>query len=151
MSGIAVHADAESAAPADEVFAVLTDWPRHAEWMPFTEARGGHGVGAELEGWTGVGPLGFTDTMVITGWRPGRRVTVRHTGRLVRGEAFFDVAPLPGGGSRIRWAERLDLPLGPLGRAGWIAAGPAFRAFMALGLRRLARLAEADGTVVPLR
>jgi hypothetical protein len=69
-------------------------------------------------------------------------VTVRHTGRLVRGEAFFDVAPLPGGGSRIRWAERLDLPLGPLGRAGWLAVGPVVRGLMTVGLRRLARLAE---------
>jgi hypothetical protein len=144
MSGVAVHAGAASAAPAERVFAVLTDWPRHAEWMPFTRAHGGHEVGAELVGWTGIGPVGFTDTMVITDWRPGRRVTVRHTGRLVRGEAFFDVSPLPDGGSRIRWAERLDLPLGPLGRAGWLAAGPPVRALMALGLRRLARLAE-DG------
>ncbi|MFI0353527.1 SRPBCC family protein [Actinomadura sp. 9N407] len=144
MSAIAIHADAESAAPADQVFAVLTDWPRHAEWMPFTRAEGGHEVGAELVGWTGIGPVGFSDTMVITGWRPGRRVTVRHTGRLVRGEAFFDVAPLPGGGSRIRWAERLDLPFGPLGRAGWLAAGPVVQGLMTLGLRRLARIPEAE-------
>ncbi|GAA3943439.1 SRPBCC family protein [Actinomadura viridis] len=142
MSRVAIHADADAQAPAEQVFAVLTDWPRHDEWMPFTKARGGHGVGAELEGWTGVGPLGFTDTMVITDWRPGRRVAVRHTGRLVRGEAFFEVTPLPGGGSRIRWAECLDLPLGPLGRAGWLAAGPVIGAFMGLGLRRLARVSS---------
>ena len=141
MSRVAIHADAVSSAPAERAFAVLTDWPRHDEWMPFTTARGGHGVGAGLEGWTGVGPVGFRDTMVITEWRPGRWVRVRHTGGVVRGEAFFETAPLPGGGSRIRWAEAIDLPLGPLGRIGWLAAGPVIGAFMRQGLRRLAELA----------
>ncbi|MBW8481373.1 SRPBCC family protein [Actinomadura parmotrematis] len=148
MSRVAIHAEASSAAPPDVLFAVLVDWPRHAEWMPFTRAEGGHGVGADLAGWTGVGPVGFLDTMVITGWRPGRRVAVRHTGRVVRGEAYFAVEPLAGG-SRIVWAEAVDLPLGPLGRAGWIVAGPVVKAFMGLGLRRLAALAARD--VGPVR
>jgi len=142
VSRVAVHAEAAAPAAAEDVFAVLTDWPRHAEWMPFTRARGGRGEGAALVARTGVGPVGVTDTMVITEWRPGRRVAVRHTGRIVRGEAFFAVAPLPGGGSRITWAERLDLPLGPLGRAAWLVAGPVVRAFMGVALRRLARLAR---------
>lgn len=142
MSRVAIHADAESSADAGRVFAVLTDWPRHAEWMPLTGAEGGHEVGAEVVGRTGIGPVGFRDTMVITQWRPGRKVAVRHTGKVVRGEAFFEVTPLPEGGCRIRWAERLDLPFGPLGRIGWLAAGPVIRAFMGLGLRRLARLSE---------
>ncbi|WP_433327645.1 SRPBCC family protein [Spirillospora sp. CA-294931] len=148
MSQVAVHAEAMTPVSAERLFDVLTDWPRHADWMPFTSARGGHEVGAELEAWTGVGPVGFLDTMVITEWTPGRRVAVRHTGKVVRGEAFFQVTPLPDGGSRILWAERVDLPLGVLGRAGWLAAGPVVRAFMGLGLRRLTRLAE---TVVPIR
>ncbi|MQY03638.1 SRPBCC family protein [Actinomadura macrotermitis] len=141
MSRVAVHAEASGPASAERVFAVLTDWPRHDEWMPFTRAEGGRGHGAEVRGWTGVGPLGFLDTMVITDWRPGRRVAVRHTGRVVRGEAWFRVEPLPDGGSRIVWAELVELPLGPLGRAGWLVAGPVVRAFMGLGLRRLSRLA----------
>ncbi|QXJ24548.1 SRPBCC family protein [Actinomadura graeca] len=139
MSVVAVHAEAVSDAPPERLFEVLTDWPRHAEWMPFTSAEGGREEGAELRAWTGVGPVGFLDTMVITDWRPGRRVAVRHTGRVVRGEAWFTVRP-EGSGSRVVWAERVDLPLGPLGRAGWLVAGPAVRAFMGLGLRRLAAL-----------
>jgi hypothetical protein len=142
VSRVAIHADAESSAGADRVFEILTDWPRHAEWMPFTSAEGGHEVGAELVGWTGAGPVGVRDTMMITQWRPGRKVAVRHTGPIVRGEAFFEVTPLPDGGCRVRWAECLDLPLGALGRIGWLAAGPMIGAFMRLGLRRLARLAE---------
>ena len=125
-------------ATAERVFDVLTDWRRHREWMPFTRAEGGTGVGVTVKGWTGLGPLGFLDTMTITEWEPGRRVAVAHTGRLVRGEGWFTTLPLPGGGSAIRWGERLDPPLGPL----WPLASPAFRVFMRTGLRRLARLAE---------
>jgi hypothetical protein len=142
VSTVVVHAEAVSAASADRLFDQLTDWPTHAEWMPFTNAEGGHEVGADLRAWTGVGPIGFVDTMVITDWRPGRRVAVRHTGRVVRGEAWFRVVP-EGTGSRVVWAERVDLPLGPLGRAGWLVAGPVVKAFMRLGLRRLAALSEA--------
>ncbi|MFI0483774.1 SRPBCC family protein [Actinomadura sp. 9N215] len=141
MSRVAVHAEAVSSASADRLFDVLTDWPRHAEWMPFTSAEGGRKAGDELRARTGVGPVGFLDTMVITDWRPGSRVAVRHTGRVVRGEAWFKIVP-EGTGSRIVWAERVDLPLGPLGRAGWLVAGPVVKAFMRLGLRRLAVLSE---------
>lgn len=143
MSQVAVHAEAVSGAPPERVFEVLTDWPRHAEWMPFTRAEGGREAGAALEAWTGIGPVGFLDTMVITDWRPGERVAVRHTGRVVRGEAFFQVTPVDGGGSRVVWAERVDLPLGVLGRAGWLVAGPLVRAFMGVGLRRLSVLSQA--------
>ncbi|TDD65821.1 SRPBCC family protein [Actinomadura darangshiensis] len=142
MSVVAVHAEAVSTAPPERVFAVLTDWPRHAEWMPFTRAEGGDKPGDELRAWTGIGPVGFTDTMVITDWRDGRRVAVRHTGRVVRGEAFFKVVP-EGSGSRVIWAERIDLPLGAFGRAGWLVAGPVVKMFLGIGLRRLAVLSQA--------
>ncbi|MFB4310551.1 SRPBCC family protein [Actinomadura sp. GTD37] len=142
MSRVAVHAEAVSGAPPERVFEVLTDWPRHAEWMPFTSAEGGDKTGDEVRAWTGVGPVGFVDTMVITDWRAGRRVAVRHTGRVVRGEAWFKVVP-EGSGSRVVWAECVDLPLGLLGRAGWLVAGPVAKAFLTLGLRRLAALSEA--------
>jgi polyketide cyclase/dehydrase/lipid transport protein len=141
LSGVLVTADADAAASAERTFEVLTDWPRHGEWMPLTTARGGHEVGAALEARTGVGPIGFLDTMIITEWSPGRRVAVRHTGRVVRGEAWFEVTPRAEGGCTVVWAERLELPLGTLGRAGWLVAGPISRWFMRLGLRRLARLA----------
>ena len=144
MSRVAVHAEVVSGVPAKRVFEVLTDWPRHAEWMPFTRAEGGHEVGAPLEGWTGIGPVGFTDTMVITEWIPGQRVTVEHTGNLVRGDAWFEVTPVRDG-CKILWVERVDLPLGVLGRVGWLVAGPVVRFFMKLGLRRLSEVAGRTG------
>ncbi|GAB2819470.1 SRPBCC family protein [Actinocorallia aurea] len=131
--------EAHSAASAERVFAVLTDWPRHGEWMPLTRATGGLGVGAVVEGWTGLGPVGFLDTMRITAWEPGRRVAVAHTGRLIRGEGWFTTTPLPDGGCLIGWGESLDPPVPAV---VWRAGSPLFRAFMRRGLTRLARLAE---------
>jgi uncharacterized protein YndB with AHSA1/START domain len=130
--------------PAEDVFALLTDWARQRDWMPFTRAEGGSGVGAQVRAWTGVGPLGFWDTMEITEWEPGRRVATRHTGFLVRGTAWFETEPLASGGSTIVWVERLAPPFGIVGKVVWPLVGPGLRSFMLVGLRRLVRLAERE-------
>ncbi|MEV5711355.1 SRPBCC family protein [Actinoallomurus sp. NPDC052274] len=142
MSRVAVHASVDVPATAERVWNVLVDWPRHSEWVPLTRAEGGAGDGASVEAWTGVGPVGFLDTMVISEWLPPHRVLVRHTGGLVRGEGRFDLLDLPGGRCRVTWAELLDLPLGPLGRAGWFAVGPAARLMLRTSLHRLASMFE---------
>jgi hypothetical protein len=110
--------------------------------VPFTRAEGGAAEGESVEAWTGVGPVGFLDTMVISEWKPPTRVAVRHTGRLVRGEGRFDLLDIPGGRCRVTWAELIDLPLGPAGRVGWIAVGPLARLMLNTSLRRLAKLFE---------
>jgi uncharacterized protein YndB with AHSA1/START domain len=132
------------AAPVQEVWAATTDWERQSAWMIGTRVRGteggGQGVGGRIEAWTGVGPLGFLDTMVITEWEPPHRCVVKHTGRLVRGGGAFEVAEHPDGGSILTWSEDLDLPGGLVGRLGW----PAVRPFARIGLERsLAKLAAA--------
>jgi hypothetical protein len=142
MSRVAVHASADAPATAEQVWSVLVDWPRHADWVPFTRAEGGSAPGEDIEAYTGVGPIGFLDTMVIEEWRPPTRVEVRHTGRLVRGAGRFDLLDLPGGRCRVTWSELIDLPLGPLGRVGWIVAGPLTRLMLHTSLRRLAKLFE---------
>jgi uncharacterized protein YndB with AHSA1/START domain len=139
---VAVHAAVDVEAPAERVWEVLVDWQRHGEWVPFTRAEGGAEEGASVEAWTGVGTVGFLDTMVISGWEPPTRVTVRHTGRLVRGEGRFDLLDLPGGRCRVTWSELVDLPLGAVGRAGWIAVGPFARLMLRTALGRLAKLFE---------
>jgi hypothetical protein len=98
------------------------------------EVRVGDGasVGSELAAWTGTGPAGFWDTMVITRWDPPYRVDVTHTGKVVKGTGTMEVVALPGGRSRFVWSEELDLPLGLVGRAGWPIARPA----VLLGVRR---------------
>jgi uncharacterized protein YndB with AHSA1/START domain len=133
-------------APAEAVFAALTDWPAQGRWMVGTDVRtvGGAAqeVGGRLEAWTGLGPLGFLDTMTITRWDPPYRVDVLHTGRVVRGTGTMEVVALPEGRSRMIWAEDLDLPLGALGRVGWRLVRPGFAAGVKRSLRELARLVE---------
>ncbi|MBG0833090.1 SRPBCC family protein [Planomonospora sp. ID67723] len=139
---ISVSVEAE-ASPA-RVFAVLTDWPRHDEWMVLTRARvtagDGRSPGSRLAAFTGVGPVGFLDLMEIVEWDPPAAVAVRHAGRLVRGTGIFRVLPRQGGGSTIIWEEELDLPFGPVGRAGWPLLRPVCEALFRLSLRRLADL-----------
>lgn len=139
----------EVAASPERVFAVLADWERQHEWMLLTRARvthgDGRGAGSGITAFTGIGPVGFHDTMEITRWEPPHTVEVRHTGRVVRGTGAFRVRPGPGDGATVRWEEHLEPPFGPLGRLGLPVAGPVFTAFLRLSLRRLARLCERTG------
>ena len=126
----------------------MVDWDRQSQWMLGTTARatvnGGIGLGGGIEAFTGIGPLGFRDPMVITEWEPPWRCTVRHTGRVVRGTGAFEVFSLPGDRSRVVWSEQLDLPLGRLGQLGWPLAKPALVAGVRASLTKLARSVETD-------
>jgi carbon monoxide dehydrogenase subunit G len=121
------------AAPPEAVWAALTDWSRQGEWMLGTRtgvvSGDGHSVGSRLWGFTGLGDVGFLDVLEITEWAPPARCRARHRGRLMRGEAVFEVTA-SGSGALVRWTERLALPAGLLGPA------------LAWGMRRsLCRLA----------
>jgi carbon monoxide dehydrogenase subunit G len=127
-------------AQPEQVWRAAVDWPRQREWIWATQVRGGHGAGAEVTGWTGIGPVGFTDPMVITEWDPPRRCAVSHTGRVVRGTGVFEVSPA-GTGSRVRWVEDVQLPLPPLlGRVAGRLAAPLAAWGLRSSLRRFARL-----------
>jgi uncharacterized protein YndB with AHSA1/START domain len=134
-------------APVGAVWDAVVDWERQSEWMLGTVVRAttndGVGLGGGIEAYTGFGPLGFLDTMVITEWEPPHRCTVLHTGKVVRGRGVFEVFALPGGRSRFVWSEELDLPLGRLGRFGWPLAKPALAAGVRHSLGKLARTVEA--------
>jgi carbon monoxide dehydrogenase subunit G len=136
---------AEVSAPAQAVWELLTDWEQHDRWMMLTKASGGRAEGASIRAFTGIGRVGITDAMTVVVWEPPRRCVVRHTGRVVRGSGAFEVAELAPDRSRIVWSEWLDLPLGPLGRLGWLLVRPLARLGVARSLRRLARLVEAAG------
>ena len=129
------------AAPVEDTWRAAVDWDRQGEWMLGTRVSGGHGLGAEIEAFTGVGRLGFLDTMEITAWEPPHRCEVLHTGRVVRGTGVFAVEERPGG-SRFVWGEHLVLPLGALGRVGWLLVRPLFRAGLRHSLDRFARHVE---------
>ncbi|MFD1150092.1 SRPBCC family protein [Saccharothrix hoggarensis] len=97
------------AAPPATTWAALTDWERQGEWMLGTTVRVTSGDGASegsgLAAFTGVGRLGFTDTMRITAWEPPVRCAVAHTGRLVRGTGEFVVVPRGDARSEFVWSE----------------------------------------------
>lgn len=130
-------------APPRVVWDAVTDWPRQSDWMLGTTvsatANEGVGVGGGLEAFSGIGRLGFLDTMVITEWQPPWRCVVRHTGDVVKGLGIFEVFAIPAGRSRLVWAEELDLPLGILGRIAWPAVRPSFAWGVSRSLHKLAR------------
>jgi carbon monoxide dehydrogenase subunit G len=118
-------------APVQAVWDATTDWERQTGWMAGTRVRGtangGRGVGGGIEAWTGIGPVGFLDTMVITAWEPPHRCLVEHTGRLIKGTGAFEVAEAgeaDEGASTLTWIEDVELPLGVLGRLGWLLLRP---------------------------
>lgn len=133
-------------APREAVFAAFSQWGEQGRWMLGTrvEVRTGDGrsVGSELAAWTGAGPVGFWDTMVITRWEPPYRVDVLHTGRVVRGTGTMEAVALPDGRSRFVWGEGLDLPLGRVGRLGWPVARPVFLAGVQRSLVAFGSLVE---------
>ena len=141
---VAVEVDAPSAAVWDYV----TDWERQGEWMLGTRVRvtggDGRGVGTTLRAVTGVGPLGVVDTMEVVEFVvpaddvPGR-AAVRHTGKVIRGEGYFEVVPLGSDRCRFTFTELVDLPLGALGRLGWPLARPVLKAGFDASLRRMAK------------
>jgi hypothetical protein len=133
------------AAPAEQTWAAVTDWPTQGEWMLGTRveatAQDGQGVGGALSAFTGIGRLGFLDTMTITAWEPPHRCDVLHTGRVVRGTGSFVVRVTGTASSELVWREDLDLPLGRVGWLGWQLVRPVFAAGVRVSLRRFARFA----------
>ena len=138
-SPLDVTAQVRVPAEAGRVWQLATDWSRQREWIWATRVRGGQGVGAAVTGWTGIGPVGFTDTMVITEWDPPRRCVVEHTGRLIRGAGIVEVHA-DGAASEFRWTEQLRLPL-PAGLGGLVArvARPLAERALTSSLRRFAQ------------
>ncbi|WP_092557018.1 hypothetical protein [Actinoplanes derwentensis] len=139
-------------APATITWSTLTDWPRHAGWVPLTTVGvttdRPDGVGAGFVARTGVGRLAFDDPMTVTVWqppggdapgdRPGR-CEVQKRGDFIRGRAWFTVTPLAGGHSHVVWGE--DVTVWPHRLARFTA--PAFtvigRVGFAATLRAMAR------------
>lgn len=141
-------------APAEATWSVLTAWERQSEWALLTTTRGigptgGHAVGEQVHAFTGVGRLGFLDTMEVQAWDPPRRCRVRKTGRVVRGAAEFVVTPLSDARSLVTYHAEVVVPGGRLGRLAW----PAVRAGFVAGFRRsldtLASIVEREHAAAP--
>lgn len=132
-------------APAAQVFDRLTDWPVQSQWMIGTTVhatkQAGRGVGGELSAFTGLRPLGFTDTMIITVWDPPRQCSVTHTGRVVKGNGDFIVTPVSDEQSTFTWSEDFILPYGFLGKLVWPIAKPVVQLGLQISLKQFAHWA----------
>lgn len=136
--------------PAEALWRKVTDWERQGDWMLATRVRrtggDGHSPGSTWSAATGLGPLALVDTIELVELVEGGpwRAVVLHTGKVIRGDGIFEVEELGPRRSRFTMAERLDLPFGVFGRAGWaLAARPVSRVGLVLSLRRMARQVEA--------
>ena len=129
------------------VFDYFTQWTRQNEWMLGTEVEitnpqldpRGLSVGSEIAAFTGIASIGFLDTMRITFIEPPFRVDVVHLGKVVRGTGTMLVEATSENSSRFVWSEDLDLPLGALGRFGFIFVKPFFLAGVKSSLKKFAK------------
>ena len=133
-------------ASASAVWQGITNWPAQGQWMMATSVHSldgdGHQVGARLEAFTGIGKLGFLDTMTITAWDPPNRCDVVHTGSVVKGTGSFEVAVIHEQASRFIWSEELEIPLGVIGKIGFFFVKPLFLFGIRRSLAKFAHLVE---------
>lgn len=126
-----------------ETFKAVTDWASQKKWIFATRVSGvgsnSNKVGGELEAFTGFGSVGFLDTMTITKWNPPELCEVLHTGKIVKGSGIFEVSSA-GGNTYFTWTESVELPLGFIGKIGWMLVGPFVKLGMVVSLRRFKKL-----------
>ena len=131
-----------------EVWAAIEDVETHTDWMAdavairfLTEQTSG--VGTRFECDTKVGPLGLTDVMEITEWRPRKAMGVRHVG-VVTGDGVFTLKRARGGRTRFQWSERMVFPWWMGGPLGGVVGGRILRRIWKANLRRLKARVEGE-------
>lgn len=133
-------------APPRRVWAAVEDIGSHVQWMQdaavirFTSSRRS-GVGTTFDCLTQVGPFRLTDKMVVTDWRVGRVMGIRHTG-IVTGTGRFTLRRHLRGGTRFTWEESLAFPWWMGGRWGAAAGAPVLRRVWRHNLANLKRQVE---------
>lgn len=125
-----------------EVFDKVVDWENQGDWMLGTKVsrtkNNGHGVGGEINAWTGLWKFGFNDPMVFTNWVEPKVVDVLHTGKIVKGTGSMVVEKVDENNSKFIWSESIILPLGIIGKIGWIFIKPFFKAGIKYSLNKFA-------------
>ncbi len=144
-----------SASPPGQVWAALTRFPAYGSALPLTTVRTDPGrprLGWSFTGLTGLGPLRFADSMLLTAWeppcsdRPGGRFRVVKTGRLLDGWAEATVTPAATG-SLVTWTEEILLRPWPFRRVSGPLLAPLTARLFGRALDRLladAGRADAD-------
>ena len=131
-----------------EVWASIEDVETHTEWMAdavairFLTDRTS-GVGTRFECDTRVGPLGLTDVMEITEWKPRKAMGVRHVG-VVTGEGVFTLKRARHGRTRFQWSEEMVFPWWMGGPLGGVVGGRILRRIWKANLRQLKARVEAE-------
>jgi hypothetical protein len=115
-----LHLVRQTTAPPSVVWSVLADFAAYSAWMPLTRMSldaGDPHPGWGFAGVSGIGPLSFRDSMLVTAWEPPEdglpaRFRVIKTGRLLGGWAQAQVLPDPQG-SRVVWDQDLTVAVVP--------------------------------------
>ncbi len=111
-------------APTDAVWATLTDFADYGRWIPLTTMAVDAPpvrVGWGFAGRTGLGPVGFVDSMLLTRWQPpgldgGGRFSIRKTGRLLAGWADITLEANGDRHADVVWREEIVVRPEVLGR-----------------------------------
>jgi uncharacterized protein YndB with AHSA1/START domain len=128
------------------VWDTVTDFAAYGRWIPLTSMRTDPSpvrLGWGFAGFTGVGPVGFLDTMLVVRWEPPAdgtaRFAVRKTGRVLRGFADVTLTATDTGGTDVVWREEIVPRPETLGR---LAAPVSDRATARLFADALDRMLE---------
>ena len=110
-----------SSAPADVLWAAVTDVAGHGRHVPLTTvvtAPGEPHPGWRFTAYTGARPVAMADHMAVTVWQPPHRVRIVKLGPVLLGWADITVEPFgDDGGSRVTWTEEITVAgLGTLTR-----------------------------------
>jgi F420H(2)-dependent biliverdin reductase len=134
-------------APRGAVWDHLSDLSSHSKWMKdalevdfVSEATSG--VGTTMDCKTPIGPFVITDRMVVTEWKDGQGISVRHHGA-VRGRGSFQINADSSGGTRLTWNEDLTFPWWMGGPVGALLARPVLRSRFSADLTAFAASVEA--------
>jgi len=142
MKPVELSLSVEIDATQQDVFDKVVDWESQGEWMLGTKVKGtknnGQGLGGEIVAWTGFWKIGFNDPMVITKWVEPKIVDVTHLGKIVKGTGSMIVERIDENKSRFIWSESINLPLGLIGKFGWLFIKPLFVSGIKYSLNKFA-------------
>ena len=153
---VRVAASVDVAVDPATAFAAVVDLPSQEKWIMLTKLYAVDAeasvpfVGSRLVAFTGVLGVGFLDTVVVSEYDPPHRWVTAKDGDLLRGVGIMQVEQLPTG-SRVTWANELELPFGIAGQLGWLVARPIAQFVLGLSLRRLAKKLRSGELPLPER